>query len=189
MLKSLSSFFSIFLALTFLCACSEDFYPTNIEESFEFYPVKMSTDDMSEFFSDIKNYASTIEEGLTLGTVQLFLDQNFDYKVKCEFSKFESYKSVFINLIYNPQNEGIEYTQYLTGPTKVYSPFVEDFDYSHWKMNFDEALQELKEEMKIKGIQTFDKIICNCYAKTWTFRIYPLQKSTDSDIILITIYP
>lgn len=77
MLKSLSSFFSIFLALTFLCACSEDFYPTNIEESFEFYPVKMSTDDMSEFFSDIKNYASTIEEGLTLGTVQLFFGSKF----------------------------------------------------------------------------------------------------------------
>lgn len=174
----------ICLFLFFLNSCGEDFIPIKEKESFEFYPIETTVNDISTFISDIESFANTLEQDLILGAVRVTIDRNFDYKVIFEFSK----AAMLVNLTYNPVKNGIEYMQRITGPAQLYPPSA-PLDYSHWKMNFAEGIQRLQEELLEKDIQTFDQIICTCYIKAWTYRGYADKEDPSSDIFLITVNP
>lgn len=188
-LKKILLLIAICSFLFILGSCGEDFYPMMEKESFKFCPIETTVNDINSFITDIKTYASTIEKDLTLGAIQLIIDQNFEYKVKFEFSKSESNRAMLVNLTYNPVNKGIEYTQRIAGPSKLCSSFVEPLDYSHWEINFEEGVQRLQEEMLDKEIQIFDQIICTCYAKTWTYRGYTEKDDPSSNVFIITVKP
>lgn len=160
-----SNMVKYFLSLFFVCslifllnAC-DDFYPIRTEESFEFHPIQTSIEDIDAFINEIEKYASTFENDLILGSIQLIYDQNFDYKIDFEFSKTISEEiAVRVSITYDSVNKGIEYSRYFTGHRKVYTPFEKELDYSNWKTSFEEGRKILEEKLIENGMQTFDRI-------------------------------
>lgn len=185
-----------FLSLFFVCslifplnAC-DDFYPMRTEESFEFHPIQTSIKDIDAFIAEIEKYASTFENDLILGSIQLIYDQNFDYKIDFEFSKTISEEIVVrVSITYDSLNKGIEYSRCFTGHRKVYTPYEKELDFSNWKMDFEEGREVLKEKMIENDIQAFDRIGCNCYSDEWDFRVFLQRDTAYYDAIVITVEP
>jgi len=152
----------------------------------DFYLIGSTIDQAEQFFDEIQQYANTFHESLTLNVVRLLYDSDYQIKVNCTFTaEMSKAKNTGRNLsvLYDQGQGGIVESEYTVGTKKVASVYEEIIRPSNWNITVSEGTQFIKEQMSMRSISEFDRIVCWCYNNSWSYDIW-LTPSSEQPLVI-----
>lgn len=153
-----------------------------------FYLIHSTVDQAESFFDEIQQYANTFHESLALNVVKIVYASDYRIEVDCTFTaEISKTKNTGRNLsiLYDQSQGGIVESEYTVGTKKVASVYEEIICPSSWNITVSEGTQFIKEQMSIRGVSEFDRIVCWCYNHSWVYDIWLAPNSEQPLVITL----
>ncbi len=158
------------------------------EKNNTFYTIDSTTEQTELFFNEIQQYANTFNQGLNLNVVKLVYDSSYHLTVDCLYTAEVSENTACnLDIRYEVKQGGIVESEFTVGKKKAVPVYDETIDPSNWSVTIPQGELFLKEQLSTRGICEFDRIVCWCYNKLWSYDIWLTPHSEQPLVVTLSM--